>query len=349
MNLSRTPFGRTPAGEAVDLYTLVNDNGVEARITNFGGIIVALMTPDRAGKLGDIALGFDDFDSYLGPHPFFGALVGRYANRIANGRFTLNGVEYKLPINNGPNALHGGFKGFDKVVWHASGFMFNDGVGIRLNYLSKDGEEGYPGNLNVQVTYTLRSDNALQIDYAASTDKDTVLNLTNHNYFNLSGAPTVYDHMLEVNADLYMSADATLIPNGPLTPIAGTVFDFGAPTRMGAHINDAHPQLAAGRGYDVGFQVRGEMGQLRLAARVSEPGAGRVLECFTTEPDVHFYAGGFMEPLKGKGGATYGKHGGFCLETQHWPDSPNQPQLPSTTLRAGETFSSTTVFKFGVA
>lgn len=352
MQLSRKPFGTLPDGAQADLYTLTNDNGVEASITNYGGIIVTILTPDRNGKLENINLGFDNLASYLGPHPFFGALVGRYANRIAKGRFTLNGVEYTLPVNNGPNALHGGLRGFDKRLWQATGFMHSDGAGIVLHYRSADGEEGYPGTLDVQVIYTLRNDNALQLDYAATAlDKDTHVNLTNHAYFNLNpAAATVYDHQVQVFADTYAPADENLIPRGHFESVAGTPFDFRSPTPIGAHIHEDHPMLAAGRGYDVGFVVNGKVGTLRPAARVADPATGRVLEAHTTEVDCHLYTGGFMDGSNtSPSGKVYQQHGAFCLETQRFPDAPNQPSLPSTLLRAGDTYSSTTVFKFGVA
>jgi aldose 1-epimerase len=352
MLLSRKPFGTLPDATPADLYTLTNDNGVETSITNYGGIIVTIVTPDRNGKFENINLGFDNLAGYLGPHPFFGALVGRYANRIAKGRFTLNGVEYTLPINDGPNALHGGLpQPFVKAA-QASGFMNDTGAGIVLRYRSADGEEGYPGTLDTQVTYTLRNDDALQLDYAATAlDKDTHVNLTNHAYFNLNpAAPTVYDHLIQVYADTYAPADENLIPHGHFESIAGTPFDFRSPTPIGARIHDKHTMLTAGRGYDVGFVVKGEVGALRPAARVTDPATGRVLEVQTTEVDCHLYTGGFMDGSnKSPGGKVYQQHGAFCLETQRFPDAPNQPSLPSTLLRAGETYRSTTVFKFGVA
>jgi aldose 1-epimerase len=350
MNLTRDTFGRLPDGRAVDLYTLRNDNGVETAITTYGGIIVTFKTPDRKGALADITLGFDSFDGYLGAHPFFGALIGRYANRIANGRFALNGKTYQIPQNDGTNALHGGKRGFDKVLWHASGFMHAEGAGVTLNYLSADGEEGFPGNLSARVTYTLRNDNALQIDYAATTDADTVLNLTNHAYFNLNpAAETIYDHVFHVNAERYAEANEILIPSGAMLPMAGTPFDFSQPRKLGERIRESHTMLKAGRGYDVGYLVAGQSGALRLAARMSEPVTGRVLEVFTTEPDCHLYTGGFLDGIKGKGGKAHKQHGAFCLETQHFPDAPNNPKLPSTLLRPGEVFMATTVFKPGVA
>ncbi len=350
MQITRNPFGTLPDGRTADLYTLRNDNGIETAITNYGGIIVTLKTPDRHGALADITLGFDTFDGYLQPHPYFGALIGRYANRIANGRFTLNGRTYQIPQNDGTNALHGGNHGFDKVLWHASGFMHAEGIGVTLTYLSKDGEEGFPGNLSARVSYTLRNDNALQIDYTATTDADTVVNLTNHAYFNLNpAAETIYDHVFQVNATHYAEANDILIPSGNMLPIAGTPFDFSQPRRLGERIRDTHTMLKAGRGYDVGFLILGQSGALRHAARMSEAVTGRVLDVFTTEPDCHLYTGGFLNDVKGKGGKTYKQHGAFCLETQHFPDSPNNPKLPSTLLRPGQVFTSTTVFAPSVA
>lgn len=351
MNLTRQPFGSLPDGAQADLFTLTNDNGVEVSLTNYGGILVTVVTPDRSGKLENINLGFDNLPSYLGEHPFFGALVGRFANRIAGGKFTLNGVEYTLPINNGPNSLHGGLRGFDKRLWHAESAQEADRATVVLTYRSADGEEGYPGTLDVRVTYSLRQDDAFQIDYAATAlDKDTHVNLTNHAYFNLNpAAATVYEHLVQVNAARYAPANADLIPLGRFDPVDGTPFDFRTPTAIGAHIHETHPMLAAGRGYDVGFLVDGEVGTLRLAARVTEPNTtGRSFEAWTTEPDCHLYTGGFMDgSTRSPSGKVYQKHGAFCLETQRFPDAPNQPSLPSTLLRAGDTYRSTTVFKFG--
>jgi aldose 1-epimerase len=352
MNLNQKPFGHLPDGTRVDLFTLTNNNGMQAVITNYGGIIVQLHTPDRNGKLSDICLGFDELDGYLGPHPYFGALIGRYANRIAGGRFELDGSTYQIAVNNGPNALHGGLRGFDKVLWDAMGAMTNFGVSLSLRYRSADCEEGFPGNLDVRVVYTLSDDNTLQLDYHATTDAPTVLNLTNHAYFNLNpGSETVYDHQVQVTASHYAVADEVLIPSGEFAPIAGTPFDFSQPTRIGARIHAPHPMLAAGRGYDVGFVVPGTSGaEPRLAASVYEPVSGRVLNVETSEPDCHLYTGGFLDgSIVGKAGRAYAQHSGFCLETQHFPDSPNNPQLPSTVLRPGEAFRSTTVFRFDTA
>lgn len=339
-------FGKTPEGQTVSLYTLKNKNGLEAGIIDYGGIIVSLKTPDREGKFGDVVLGFDSLDGYAGKHPYFGALIGRYGNRIAKGRFTLGGKEYTLAQNNGPNALHGGLKGFDKHIWHAE--PASDGrQRLVLRHSSPDGDEGYPGMLNVAVTYTLTDEDELRIDYSATTDKATVINLTNHSYFNLAGAGSILDHSLELAAARYTPVDSTLIPTGQLEPVAGTPFDFTKPERIGTGINADHPQIQAGGGYDHNFVLDGKAGTLRRIARVSEPVSGRAMEVFTTQPGVQFYTGNFLDgTLKGKGGQVYEKRSGFCLETQHFPDSPNRPEFPSTVLSAGQEFTSTTIYKF---
>lgn len=344
---SRADFGKTAEGIAVQIYTLTNKKGVEARITNYGGIVVSLKTPDRKGAMGDIVLGFDSLDGYLtSPSPYFGALIGRYGNRIAHARFALNGVEHKLAANNGENSLHGGNRGFNKVVWTPR--ELSDG-GLELTYLSKDGEEGYPGNLRVTVTYHLTEANELKIEYAASTDKDTVLNLTNHSYFNLKGAGNgdILDHVLTLNADKFTPVDAGLIPTGDLRSVNGTPFDFRKGTAIGARIEQGDEQLKLGKGYDHNWVLNKSGNSLSLAARVEEPSTGRVLEVHTTEPGVQFYTGNFLDgTVKGKGGKVYGFRSGFCLETQHFPDSPNQSQFPSTVLRPGQAFRSTTVYRF---
>lgn len=345
-NVKVSEFGKTPEGQTVRLYTLKNKNGLEAGIIDYGGIIVALKTPDREGKFGDVVLGFDSLEGYLGKHPYFGALIGRYGNRIAKGRFTLEGKQYTLAQNNGPNSLHGGLKGFDKYIWHAE--PASDGrQRLVLRHSSPDGDEGYPGMLNVAVTYTLTDEDELRIDYSATTDKATVLNLTNHTYFNLAGAGTILDHSLELAASRYTPVDATLIPTGKIEPVAGTPFDFTKPERIGARINADHPQIKAGGGYDHNFVLDGEAGSLRRIARVSEPVSGRVMEVITTQPGVQFYTGNFLDgTLKGKGGQVYEKRAGFCLETQHFPDSPNHSEFPSTVLEPGQEFTSTTIYKF---
>ena len=339
-------FGNTPGGGIARLYTLKNRNGVQADITNYGGIVVSLIVPDRNGKPGDIVLGFDSLDGYLKGHPYFGALVGRYGNRIANGRFTLNGVEYKLAQNNGPNALHGGIEGFDKKLWNVSDAGDQH---LTLTYSSKDGEEGYPGKLDVEVTYTLTDLDELRIDYRATTDKDTVVNLTNHSYFNLAGQGSglITDHSIEIPASRFTPVDKTLIPTGELKPVAGTPFDFTTPHKIGERIDAKDQQIEFGGGYDHNFVLDSEPGTLRLAARVTEESSGRIMEVSTTEPGIQFYTGNFLDgTLTGKGGKVYPRRAGLCLETQHFPDSPNHPAFPSTTLKPGHLYSTTTVYRF---
>lgn len=343
------PWGRTSAGQQVELYTLRNSKGMEVAITTYGARLVSIKVPDRTGKLDDVVLGFDNLDSYLKvpPDPFFGATVGRYANRIAGGRFTLEGVTYTLAKNNGPNSLHGGRVGFDKKLWTAT--PHNDSV--LMTYFSPNGEEGYPGNLAVSVTFTLTDNNELRVQYSGTTDKDTVINLTNHSYFNLAGQGQgdVLGHILRIDADRFTPVDATLIPTGELKPVEGTPFDFRNPTRIGEHIDAKDEQIARGGGYDHNFVLNKAGSGLQLAARVVEPKTGRVLEVLTTEPGVQLYtANGLNEPQKGPGGTTYGKRSAFCLETQHFPDSPNHPAFPTTTLKVGETFRSQTVYRFSV-
>ena len=355
MKIKKQSFGTLSDGGAgasktdMALYTLVNAQGMRATITNYGGIVVSLTAPDRDGTFADVVLGFDTLAEYVAHSPYFGCLVGRFGNRIANGKFTLGGVEYVLAQNDGQNHLHGGIKGFDKQVWTARALETADGPALVLAYVSSDGEEGYPGTLSVTVIYTLTDDNALKIDYAATTDKPTVVNLTNHSYFNLSAGATetILDHELLLNADAFTPVDGTLIPTGELRPVAGTVMDFRTATPIGARINADDAQLKFGGGYDHNWIVNGEPGVLRLAARVYEPASGRVMEVHTTEPAIQFYAGNMMPPaLPGKDGRVYVRRGGFCLETQHYPDSPNKPEFPSTTLEPGQTYQTTTVYKF---
>jgi len=350
-SVQKSSFGRMTDGSAVDLYTLKNKNCVEAKITNYGGIVVSLTVPDRKGTFGDVVLGFDSLSSYVANNPFFGCLVGRYGNRIAKGKFKLDGVEYKLAINNGPNHLHGGLKGFDKAVWNAEPVTEKEGSAVKLSYLSKDGEEGYPGNLAVTVVYTLTDSNALKIDYSATTDKPTPCNLTNHTYFNLSAGTTsdILGTELTVNADRMTPVDKTLIPTGELKSVEGTPFDFRKPVKIGARIGDKDEQVQFGGGYDHNFVLNGEAGTLRLAAVASDSASGRVMEVFTTEPGVQFYTGNFLDgSITGKNGIVYNKRSGFCLETQHFPDSPNHQDFPSTILKPGETYQTTTVYKFTV-
>ena len=344
----RAPFGKMPDGQAVEVFTLRNANGVELKAIGYGGIITSLKVPDRTGKLDDIVLGFDSLEPYLKDHPFFGAIIGRYGNRIGKGQFTLDGKTYKLATNNGPNHLHGGNKGFDKVLWKVEPVGAN---ALAFSRVSPDGEEGYPGNLNVRVTYTLTDKNELQVDYLATTDKPTPVNLTQHSYFNLAGQASgeILGHQLMLNADRYTPVDDTLIPTGQLAPVAGTPFDFTKPTAIGARINNDDLQLKNGKGYDHNWVLNRKGAGLQLAARVVEPKTGRTMEISTTEPGIQFYSGNFLDgTLTGKGGAVYKHRTGFCLETQHFPDSPNQPNFPSTILKPGQEYRSRTVFTFGV-
>ncbi len=345
-----TAMKKQPFGTA-DLYVLANHNGVEAAITNYGGILVSLKVPDRTGAPGDIVLGYDTLDGYIKQSPYFGAIVGRYGNRIAKGRFALNGKEYSLALNDGENSLHGGLKGFDKVMWSARDVSTSQAPALELTYVSKDGEEGYPGTLTSKVTYTLTDANELRIDYAATTDKDTVLNLTNHSYFNLAGEGSgdVLAHEVMLAAGKFTPVNATLIPTGELKDVKGTPFDFTTPTAIGARVNEKDEQLIRGRGYDHNWVLDSGGGSLALAARVYEPKSGRVLEVLTDQPGIQFYIGNFLDgSIKGKGGKVYGHRYGFCLETQHFPDSPNQPAFPSTVLRPGQTLREVTVHKFAV-
>ena len=348
-NVMKQPFGKTDDGTSVDIYTLKNKAGMEARITNYGGIVVSLKVPDRKGAFDDVALGYDTLDQYVKNNPFFGALVGRYGNRIAKAKFNLDGKTYTLAANNGVNSLHGGLKGFDKKVWQAKELTEKGGAGIELMCQSKDGEEGYPGNLTVRVQYVLSDDNALRIDYLATTDKDTVLNLTNHSYFNLAGAGNgdILGHVVMIAADKFTPVDEGLIPTGVLQPVKGTPFDFTTPTAIGARIEQPDEQLKFGKGYDHNWVLNSSSGTLALAVRVTEPTTGRIMEVLTTEPGVQFYVGNFLDGSNvGKGGKVYKHRYGFCLETQHFPDSPNQPSFPSTVLKPGKQYKTSTVYKF---
>jgi aldose 1-epimerase len=342
-------FGKTGDGRPVALYTLTNSKGMEVRAMTYGGIIVSIRVPDKNGKMGDVVLGHDNVDGYLVNPPYFGAIVGRYANRIAGGTFTLDGAKYTLPKNDGPNTLHGGLVGFNKVIWEAKEFKNAKGVGVALSYLSKDGEEGFPGNLKVKVTYTLTDENQLMLDYEATTDKATPINFSQHSYFNLAGEGSgdILGHHLMLNADHFTPVDKTLIPTGELLPVQGTPMDFTKPTAIGDRINDNYEQLVVGKGYDHNWVINRTGDGLVLAARVHEPTSGRILEVFTTQPGVQFYSGNFLDgSIVGKQGHPYKLRNGLCLETQHYPDSPNHPDFPSTILRPGTTFHSQTVFKF---
>ncbi len=347
--VTKSAYGTTQDGQAVDMYTITNSHGVEIKAITFGGIITSLQVPDKNGKMADVVLGFDKLGPYEENKPYFGAIIGRYGNRIANGEFKLDGKTYNLPKNDGPNTLHGGTKGFNKVVWKAEPFEKKDSAGVIFIYTSPDGDQGFPGNLKTKVTYTLNNNNELTFDYEATTDKATPVNLTQHSYFNLDGEGNgdILDLVLTLNADNFTPVDKTLIPTGKIEPVKGTPLDFTKPTEIGARINNDYEQLKLAGGYDHNFVLNGKMGAMRLAARVKDPKSGRVLEISTTEPGVQFYSGNFLDgTLTGKSGQKYQKHAGFALETQHYPDSPNHPNFPSTILRPGKTYHSRTMLKF---
>ncbi|MEP6789113.1 MAG: aldose epimerase family protein, partial [Acidobacteriota bacterium] len=333
----------------VEIYSLTNSSGVEAKIITYGGAVVSLKVPDRHGKMGDVVLGFDSIADYERHTAFFGALIGRYGNRIAKGKFSLDGKEYSLATNNGVNHLHGGVKGFDKVVWTARPLANATGANLELTYLSRDGEEGYPGNLNVKVIYSLTENNELKIVYSATTDKATVVNLTHHSYFNLAGAGSgsILDHQLTLNADKFTPTDAGSIPTGELRSVKGTPFDFTKPAAIGSRINQPDEQLKFGSGYDHNYVLNKTGRGLTLAATAYEAKSGRVLEVFTTEPGIQLYTGNFLDgSVKGKSGQDYPKNSAFCLEAQHYPDSPNEAKFPSTVLKPGQKYSQTTIYKF---
>lgn len=344
------PFGKLSDGQATDLYTLTNKNGAVAKISNYGGTVTSLTMPDRNGKFSDVVLGFDSLGKYVKDSPYFGALIGRYGNRIAKGKFSLDGNNYQLATNNIGNALHGGIKGFDKVVWTAAPKVTAQGPTLKLTYVSKDGEEGYPGTLKVTATYTLTNKNELKLVYRATTDKDTVVNLTHHSYFNLAGQGngTILDHVLTLDSSRYTPVDQTLIPTGKIAMVKGTPMDFRKPTPIGARIDAKDEQLKFAGGYDHNFVADKLVpGTLTRIAKVEEPKSGRVMEVFSTEPAVQFYAGNFLDgTLKGKGGKVYAYRGGFCLEPQHYPDSPNHKNFPTTELKPGQTYKNTIVYRF---
>ncbi len=341
MSVVKETFGETSDGLAVDVFVFGNATGLKVKIINYGATIISVEVPDRDGQLADVALGFNDMMGYQGAdNPYFGACCGRYANRIANGKFTLDGAEYSLAINNGPNALHGGLVGFDKKIWAAE--IIGDSV--KMSITSPDGEEGYPGTLKVEITYSLDDEGELRIDYTAETNKKTVLNLTNHSYFNLTGGGSVHGHVIRINADRYTVVDDEAIPSGELRAVAGTEMDLLAPTPIGKNTD-----AVRGLGYDHNYCInQAAEGELTLAASVVDPESGRTLECWTTEPGVQFYTGNYLNNVKGKGGAVYNRQEGFCLETQHYPDSPNHPGFPSTELAPGETYAHTCIYKFGI-
>lgn len=349
MAVTKEDFGKNLFGEEVELFTLTNSSGIRVRIMNHGGTIVSLEVPDRDGNIADIVLGHDTAAEYIDGGPYFGAAIGRFANRIKDGKFTLDGVEYTLAVNNGPNGLHGGLKGFDKVIWDTE--ILEDNA-IRMRYVSADGEEGFPGEVETVITYMLTDDNELKIDYTAESTAATPFNITNHSYFNLAGhdSGSATGQIMTINADTYLPTDSTAIPLGKEAPVEGTPFDFRTPYAIGERIDDDNEQLGFAGGYDHNWCLNKEKkGELSLCARTEDPVSGRVMETYTTEPSVQFYAGNFLDgTLKGKGGCMYVKRGGFCLETQHYPDSPNQPQFPNTILLPDEPYVSQTVYKFSV-
>lgn len=353
LTLKKAPFGTLSKGVPVDKYTLTNVHQMEVSILTYGGIIHSIIVPDRYGKMKDVALGFDNLEDYVADCPYFGAIVGRFGNRIAKGQFTLGDKQYQIPINDGPNALHGGPKGFDKKLWNGVPIESSNWVGVELTYLSADGEMGFPGNLATTVRYLLTNDNELQIHYSAVTDKDTIVNLTNHTYFNLAGAGngTVLDQIVLINADRFTPVDSTLIPTGELQNVRGTPLDFTKPTAIGANIHAENEQLKNAEpregGYDFNWVLNEPADLKSLAVRVTDPASGRTVEMYTTEPAVQFYSGNFLKgTLKGKEGLTYAHWGGFALEAQHHPDAPNQPEFPSTELKVGEEYTQTTIYRF---
>ncbi|HZL90517.1 MAG TPA: aldose epimerase family protein [Pirellulaceae bacterium] len=348
MTIEKTSFGKTKDGQQVELYTCKNAGGLVLKVMTYGATVVSMETPDKLGNVRNIQLSFSKLDGYLARHPYFGSTIGRYGNRIAGGKFKLDGKEFELATNNGPNHLHGGIKGFDAVVWQAEEVKTADAVGVKFTYTSKDGEEGYPGTLKVTATYTLTSANEMRIDYTATTDKLTVLNPTNHCYWNLGGAGSgkILEHQLTIHADKYLPIESTSIPTGELADVKGAAMDFTSPHTIGERIEELKKPPHQTKGYDHCYVLRGQDGKLALAAKVVDPASGRTMEIWTTEPGVQLYCGNFLDGSEGGGG--YQQHDAFCLETQHFPDSPNQPKFPTTVLKPGQTFKSTTVHKFGV-
>ena len=346
MRIVKRPFGKTQAGTGISLYTCTNAHGLTVKLTDYGAIVVSVETPDREGKLANITLGFPRSRGYLQRHPYFGSTVGRYCNRIAKGKFTLAGKQYTLAANNGENHLHGGDAGFDKQMWQAQGLLDNDAVGVRFTRRSPDGEEGYPGNLDVTVEYLLTNDDQLRVDFSARTDQPTPVNLTNHSYWNLGGAGSgsILDHQLTIAANKYLPVDDGLIPTGDLSHVTGTPLDFTSPEKIGARIKEIESDPV---GYDHCFALNSQDGSLAFAARVRDPSSGRVLEVYTTQPGIQFYTGNFLDGSDSSG--QFNRYEGFCLETQHYPDSPNQPQFPTTELLPGQIYETTTIYKFSVA
>lgn len=349
IDITKGQYGKTQDGKTVDIYTLTNANGCEVKITNYGGIVVSLTVPDKNGQLGDVVLGYDSLDEYIKNNPYFGALIGRYGNRIGKGQFKLDGQTYTLAKNDGDNHLHGGNVGFDKVVWDAKEIRESGAVGLELTYLSKDGEEGYPGNLTATVKYIWTNKNELKIEYTATTDKTTVVNLTHHSYFNLAGKGDILSHELMIKADKFTPVDEGLIPTGELRDVSGTPFDFTKATAIGARIEADNEQLKFGKGYDHNWVLNDYDGKMQTVASLYEPTTGRLMEIITTEPGLQFYSGNFLDgTITGKAGVVYNFRTGLCLETQHFPDSPNKPEFPSTTLKPGEKYSTTTIYKFTI-
>lgn len=348
--VGRTDFGTMPDSTSIEKYTLKNGNGVEMDVITYGGRITSLKVPDNKGNFENVVLGYDNLEDYLRKDdPFFGALIGRFGNRIAKGKFSLNGTEFTLATNNGENHLHGGINGFDRVVWDIKPIGVDNGAALNLTYLSKDGEEGYPGNLTVNVIYYLTNDNTLEVSYKATTDKETIVNLTQHAYFNLSGdfSKTILDHDIVLNADAFLPVDATLIPTGEIRNVEETPFDFRTAKMVGKEIDAENEQLTFGKGYDHCWVLNGEKGTLRFAASAYDKASGRFMEIYSEEPGIQFYSGNFLDAtLPMPDGGTYGHRTGFCLETQHYPNSPNQPEFPSVVLKPGETYSTKTTFKF---
>lgn len=347
LTISKAAFGETPDGP-VDIYTFSNKNGIEARVINYGAILVSLKTPDKNGQLGDIVLGFDSLSGYLGPHPYFGATIGRYSNRIAKGKFSLKEETFTLATNNGENHLHGGPTGFGRRLWSAEEIKTKDAIGVKLTYVSADMEEGYPGKLTVETSYLLNNQNELHLAYSATSDKTTICNLTNHSYFNLKGEGDILDHQLMIKADHITPVDEGLIPTGELLPVKGTPFDFTSPKAIGSRIDDDHEQLKIGGGYDHNYVIKKESSGMELIAYIHETQTGRIVEVFSKEPGVQFYSGNFLNGSQKGKGKTYDYRNGFCLETQHFPDSPNQPGFPSTTLSAGDRYETSTMWRFSV-
>ncbi len=345
LSISKAPFGESPDGP-VDIYTFTNKNGIEARVINYGALLISLKTPDKNGQFEDIVLGFDSLAGYLGEHPYFGATIGRYSNRIAKGKFALDDETYTLATNNGPNHLHGGPGGFGRQLWSAEELKTDDAIGVKLTYVSEDMEEGYPGRLTVETSYLLNNKNELFMQYSATSDKATICNLTNHTYFNLKGEGDILDHQLMIKANNITPVDETLIPTGELMPVEGTPFDFRNPKAIGAQINEEHEQLKIGGGYDHNYVINKASTGMELIAYFGENSTGRTVEVFSEEPGVQFYSGNFLNGSVSGKGKTYEYRTGFCLETQHFPNSPNEPNFPSTRLGAGKRYTTQTMWRF---